>query len=253
MPGKVPGPGLEGASEAREAYRAKVHKAWEGQRKRLYDLLASHARREPHSVAGRTLAKCRSVAQSLQDNAPGACRDWSEEIVRLTDRASQVLAHCEGDTLEAILSRLLDGIVDHVTMRARPDKGHKAELVAVSPLSSNAFLQCRHAETSCRATGQSLPLYTAWYVTRTTSRVDKAHPSGKQLGEDPTLVNEVNPEWLNAASYRCPRILPPAVNLPEIPRFLFEGEGEQSLARLGLRAQRRYQISARRWECRWAM
>lgn len=181
MPGKVPCPGLQGASEAREAFRDKVHKAWEDQRKRFYHLLAvSHASRHPRSVTVRTLASCRSVAKSLQVNAPAACRDWSKEIVRFTDWATQVLAPCEGDTLEGILSRLLDGIVDHVTMRARPDMGYRAESIAVSPRrSSNALLQCRHAETSCRATGQSLPLFIAWYVMRSTSHFDKTHPSGK--------------------------------------------------------------------------
>lgn len=64
-------------------------------------------------------------------------------------------------------------------------------------------------------------------------------------------MNEANTGWLDATACRCPRILPPNVP-PATPLRCGEEAGEYSLARLGLRAQERYGISAAEWRRRWS-
>ena len=77
-------------------------------------------------------------------------------------------------------------------------------------------------------------------------------PRGKQVGENPAFFDmNADSACLDSLFYRQPRILPPEVNLPAIPLSFFEDPAENSLARLGLRAQRRYGISSTEWSRRW--
>lgn len=65
-------------------------------------------------------------------------------------------------------------------------------------------------------------------------------------------MNEANTGWLDETACRCPRILPPNVDLSAIRFRRVEEAGERSLARLGLRAQQRYNIPAAEWRHRWS-
>lgn len=185
--------GLPDAEEARQKYRLTAHKAWKARQQHLSGFvqdyggqMRSAAEQVSHGRNHRMEA-CRNAATLLKRSSPAPCKPWSDDIFLFTSRAVGVLAFLEEDTLEAILSRLVGGMHACILLDCSED-GHWTEKAAAaaesievsdSLLPSLAIACTDRLIHTCRGIGNLKPLSTAWYVTRTTSRFDKAHPSGK--------------------------------------------------------------------------
>lgn len=196
---------------------------------------------------------------SLRPLSPPAYQDWSNAIYNFTKNAGGALALYQAGTLEMILTRLIYAF----------EESRKMESLQPGAWPRKGFIDCgqftrspqgpplRHNNANphiCRSVGQLRPLSTSWCARPTDfprSMLYQLTPRKTQVGNKPVLNGKKCHQWLDPgrhalSSFRLPSVFP-------LPGFDSEETTERSLARLGLRAQRRYGIPAAEWSRRWGM